>query len=280
MFNYLRPGANMSTACLESTTMKTTHLNGRAVRLALAPVTRTLSQAVCALAFLVFGAGAASAGSFQVNPVRATLSPGSPIGAMTVRNSGGEPAVLQLEVMSWSQEQGKDVYTPTKELLATPPIFTVPAGGSQIVRVGLRRPPDAQRELTYRLFLQEVPPPPKPGFQGLQVALRIGVPVFVPPAAVQPPVLAWRIVRTREGQLEVGLTNSGNSHIQLANVRLVRADGGELGKQQIAAYVLPGQSGNWPLKDIPAAQPVSALHLFAQTDIGDIDGGVINVEQK
>jgi fimbrial chaperone protein len=243
-------------------------------------IARVLSHTLYSLAFLLAVIGPASAGSFQVNPVRATLSPDKPIGAMTVRNIGNEPTVLQLEVMNWSQEQGKDVYTPSRELLATPPIFTVPAGGSQIVRVGLRRPPDAQRELTYRLFLQEVPPPPKPGFQGLQVALRIGVPVFVPPATVQPPVLAWRIIRTREGQLELSLANNGNSHVQVANVRLVRPDGGELGKQPIAAYVLPGQSSNWPLKDIKAAAPVSALHVFAQTDIGDIDVGVINVEQK
>ena len=260
--------------------MNTTQFKGHTVRLALAPVTRILSQAVCALAFLVFGAGTANAGSFQINPVRATLSPGKPIGAMTVRNTGSEPAVIQMEVMSWSQAQGKDVYTLSKEILATPPIFTVPAGGSQVVRVGLRRPPDPQRELTYRLFLQEVPPPPKPGFQGLQVALRIGVPVFVPAAAVQPPVLTWRIIRTKEGQLEVGLTNNGNAHIQVANVRLVRTDGGELGKQQIAAYVLPGQSSNWPAKDIKAPQSVAQLHLFVQTDAGDIDAGVINVEQK
>lgn len=241
---------------------------------------RMLSQTVCVLACLLAGIGTANAGSFQVNPVRATLSPDKPIGAMTVRNTGSEPAVLQLEVMSWSQNQGKDVYTPTREILATPPIFTVPAGGSQIVRVGLRRPPDAQREMTYRLFLQEVPPPPKPGFQGLQVALRIGVPVFVPPVDGQPPALAWRIVRTPEGKLEVSLTNNGSSHVQVANIRLVRADGGEQGNQQIAAYVLPGQTGNWPLKDIPAPAPGAQLHIFAQTDIGDIDAGVVNVESK
>ncbi|MDD5268953.1 MAG: molecular chaperone [Methylococcales bacterium] len=260
--------------------MNTTQFNGHAVRLALPPLPRILSQAVCALAFLLAGAGTASAGSFQVIPVRVTLSAGKPIAAMTVRNTGGEPAVLQLEVMSWSQAQGKDVYTPTKEILATPPIFTVPAGGSQIVRVGLRRPPDAQRELTYRLYLEEVPPPPKPGFQGLQMALRMGVPLFVPPAAVQLPVLAWRIFRTKEGQFEVGVTNNGNTHVQVANVRLARADGGELGTQQIAGYVLPGQSHNWLLKDIPASPSVAALHLFVQTEAGDIDGGVINVEQK
>lgn len=206
---------------------------------------RALRLTVFALAFLLAGIGTASAGSFQVSPVRATLSPGKPVSSQTLRNTGSEPVVLKLEVMGWSQQQGKDVYTPTREILATPLIFTVPAGGTQLVRVGLRRALDAQRELTYRLFLQEVPPP-KPGFKGLQKILRIGVPVFITPAAVQPPVLAWRIYRTREGKLEVGLTNNGNAHVKVANLRLVRADGGELGKQQIAAYVLPDRAATGP----------------------------------
>lgn len=90
---------------------------------------RALSRAACALAFLLAGTGAACAGSFQVNPVRATLTASLPVGSLTVRNTGSEPAVVQLEVVSWSQQAGNDVYTPTKEILATPPIFTVPAGG-------------------------------------------------------------------------------------------------------------------------------------------------------
>jgi fimbrial chaperone protein len=243
-------------------------------------LTQRLSQYISGLILLVIGVSMASAGSFQVNPVRATLSPSKPVSAMTVRNTGTESAVIQLEVMTWSQQQGKDVYATTKEILATPPVFTVPAGGSQVIRVGLRRAPDAQREITYRLFLQEVPPPPKPGFQGLQVALRIGVPVFVTPATEQPPALAWKIYRTRDGKLEVSLTNNGGIHVQVANFKLVKVDGGELGKQHIAAYVLPGQTNSWVVKDISVPQSASTLHLFAQTDAGDIDAGVVTVESK
>lgn len=243
-------------------------------------LTRRLNQLICGLMLLVAGVSMASAGSFQVNPVRATLSPSKPISAMTVRNTGTEPAVLQLEVMTWSQQQGKDVYTPTTEILATPPIFTVPVGGSQVIRVGLRRAPDTQREMTYRLFIQEVPPPPKAGFQGLQVALRIGVPIFITPSAVQPPALAWKIYRTRDGKLEVNLTNNGGIHVQVANFKLVKVDGGELGKQHIAAYVLPSQSSSWQVKDISVPASVSTVHLFAQTDAGDVDAGVITVESK
>ena len=52
----------------------------------------------------------------------------------TVRNNGTEPVMMQMELMSWSQSEGKDVYTATREVLGNPPIFTVPAGGSQLVR--------------------------------------------------------------------------------------------------------------------------------------------------
>ena len=73
--------------------------------------------------------------------------------------------------------------------MATPPIFTVPPKGTQVIRVGLRRAADAQQGLSYRMFLQEVPPPPRQGLQGLQVALRLSLPVFVMPARDARPVL-------------------------------------------------------------------------------------------
>ena len=125
-------------------------------------LTRVLEQAACGLFFFVVWASVAKAASFGVSPVRVTLSESQSMGALTVRNDGTEPASLQMEMLNWSQAQGQDVLTPTRELLANPPIFTVPAGGSQLVRVGLRRAPDGQRELTYRIVLQELPPPQIP----------------------------------------------------------------------------------------------------------------------
>ncbi len=237
---------------------------------------RVLGQAACGLVFLLAGASAASAGSFSVSPVRATLSASQPVGALTVRNTGTEPAVVQLEVVSWSQQDGKDVYTSTREVLATPPIFTVPAGGSQVVRVGLRRAPDPQRELTYRLFLQEVPPPPKHDFQGLQIALRIGVPVFVLPAVAAKPVLRWQAARTPEGVLKLSLANSGNAHIQIVNFRLSLPDSAQPWvTQQVSAYVLPGQSRDWIVTANQVPPPGTVLHLFAQTDAGDMQAEVV-----
>ena len=125
--------------------------------------------------------GFAHAGSFQVNPIRVDLTPKAQTTALSVRNTGTEPVVVQVSVEAWAQDEGKDVYSPTREIIATPPVLTIPPDQERVVRIGLRRAPDKGRELSYRLFLQEVPPPPQPGFQGIVVALRVGLPVFVAP---------------------------------------------------------------------------------------------------
>lgn len=222
------------------------------------------SQAACGLA-LFLSATWCAAGSFAVSPVRATLSPNQPVVSLTVHNSGAASAVIQLETVAWTQAGGTDVYKPTREILATPPIFTVPAGGSQVVRVGVRRASQPGRELTYRLFLQEVPPPPKPGFQGLNVALRVGVPVFVVPAEPVAPKLDWRAYRTPQGELVLSAANNGNAHVQVANFTLTQT--GQLpGKYELAAYVLPGEHREWLLKKVKLPGP--RLQLTAQTDAG------------
>src|SRR5262245_50540018 len=167
------------------------------------------------LAFLfLFAAALAQAGSFSVNPVRVTLSATQTVGAITVRNEGTEAAVIQLEMQSWTQRDGVDVLAPSTDVLATPPILTIPPGGSRIVRVGLRRPADAQREVTYRLFLREVPPPQALA-QALRVALLISMPIFVEPPNKTAPQVEWRAARTRDGQIRVEARNAGTAHVQL-----------------------------------------------------------------
>jgi fimbrial chaperone protein len=234
---------------------------------------RAMSQAACGLVLFMGACGAADAGSFAVNPVRATLSAARPVASFTVRNDGVEATVVQLEVMHWSQRDGKDVYVATREILATPPIFKIPPGGTQVVRVGSRRAPDSRRELTYRLFLQEVPPPLKDGFRGLRVTLRMGIPVFIVPPVATSAALRWTATRTPQGQIRVEVSNGGNAHVQIADVSVSLAGERELGRLTEAVYVLPGQSRNWML---PVKAPSGAvLHLVSRTDAGDLRAEVV-----
>ena len=238
-----------------------------------------MTKAAFGIILLVMGASVASAASLGVSPVRVTLSESQSMGAITVRNDGTEPASLQMEMLSWSQAEGQDVLTPTRELLANPPIFTVPAGGSQLVRVGLRRAPDGQRELTYRIVLQELPPPPNPDFMGTRMLMRISLPVFVLPKIDAEPVLMWQATRTSQGALKISLTNNGNAHIQIANFKLSLPGSAQPWvTKESAEYVLAGQSRDWNLpadSEYPVPPPGTSLQLFAQTDAGDIAAKVM-----
>ena len=242
-------------------------------------LTRVLEQAACGLFFFVVCAGIANAGTIGVSPVRVTLSDSQKIGSLSVRNDGTEPVTMQMEVLSWSQREGNAVFAATRELLANPPIFTIPAGSSQLVRVGLRRAPDAQRELTYRVILQELPPPPNPDLIGCTYDVTYQPASICFPEIEAKPVLLWQAVRTSQGALKISLSNNGNGHIQIKNFKLSLLDSAQPWVTlQSSDYVLAGQSRDWIVlanPENPAPPPGVTLQLFAQTDAGDIEAEVI-----
>ncbi|CAN5735264.1 hypothetical protein BH09PSE5_BH09PSE5_00150 [soil metagenome] len=219
----------------------------------------------------------AHAGTFSVSPVRVDLSAAEPIAALIVRNGGSEAAVVQLEAMAWSQQDGADRYEASRDLIATPPIFTVPAGGSQIVRVGTRRGVDPRRELTYRLYLQEVPAPTEPGFTGMRVALRLGVPVFVAPAVKAAPLLKWQVLRSTDGALALACTNDGAMHARIVSLSLASTSSTTRiasSKRIVASDLHAGQQRRWtmpgPLDEraLPVGTP---LRLAVVTEHGTVD---------
>jgi len=228
------------------------------------------------LACLVFFGPGARAGQLAVDPVRLDLSTQAPVAALTVRNAGAEPVLMQLEPLAWSQQDGEDRYTASDDLLATPPIFTVPPGGGQIVRVGLRRPVNSLSEQSYRLFLQEQPRPaaaPSEPSVSLRTILRIGVPVFVAPAAPARADLRWRATRTGEG-LRVEATNTGNVHAKLIGLDVsAPVDDKKLNVFEGLAYVLPGNSRHWLVQAGEFSQG-ERLRLWARTERETLKAGL------
>jgi fimbrial chaperone protein len=226
------------------------------------------------LALLTAYVSVANAGSFTVNPVRLTLSATQSVAAVTVKNIGEEATVVQLETSSWTQHDGQDVLEPTSEILATPPILTVPPGASRIVRVGLRRPADPQHELTYRLFLREVPPP-QPVAQGLRVALLISMPVFVAPPHVPGPQIEWRAMRMHDGNIQLQAKNTGQSHIQLGQLQIVEAaNGADVATRNMADYLLPDNGREWTVMTKSAPPAGTLLSISSVADSGPLKATV------
>ena len=232
--------------------------------------TKHIGQVLRGLAVVAAPVSVAHAGSFAVNPVRVTLSATQAVAAVTVQNVGSEPTVVQLETSTWTQHDGADVLAPTSEVLATPPILTIQPGTSRVIRVGLRRAPDARQELTYRLFLREVPPP-EPISQGLRVALLVSMPIFVVPPRLPAPDVHWRALRTQDGKIRVQATNTGASHIQLGQLEVaLAADGAKISTRNMSEYVLPDNSREWTV-DAKSLPPAGALlSISDQADTGKV----------
>lgn len=210
----------------------------------------------------------ARAASFQVNPVRVVLSAAQPTAVLHVTNTSDTPTVVQLQSLAWSQNHGHEVYAPSRALLATPPIFTIAPGHEQIVRIGLRGAPDAKQESSFRLFLNEVPPAPQSGFRGLQIVLRIGIPVFVEPATPTAPALHWSWQRLSAQQIEIRAANTGSAHVEILKLLVGTPGQKKLLASEFGGYVLPGATHTWSVKLAAPLLVKAALEITADTDQG------------
>lgn len=229
---------------------------------------KSIVQVLTSLVLLSCVIAPAFAGAFSVSPVRLILTGDQPVVAMTVQNSEQGSTVVQLELVEWSQKDGKDVYTPTKDLLATPPIFTLPVNGKQIIRIGLRKPLNSAKETAYRIILHEIPGPPIPNFQGLQVALKISVPIFIPANVKPSSKLLWSAKMNKDDQLQISAINEGNTHLQIFSIKLSTPQDQLIAMHKTATYILPMQKQEWLLK--PEQKPQGAIRIFLKTDAGDM----------
>ena len=209
------------------------------------------------------------ANAIQIAPIRLTLSAKKPVKAMTITNQGNDTAVLQLQAMRWTQQNGNDIYQPSKDLIASPPIMTIAPHKSQIVRLALRKNTPSDNEIAYRVYIQEVPQAQHKNDEGDTVVmlLRFGVPVFILPSTKIQQNLQWQTKRLGGGQVQIKLVNSSNVHIEISHLNLV-----DLNTKKILmttdtfAYLLPGQSKTWQVKS--TAIKDKAVQITANTDWG------------
>lgn len=182
---------------------------------------------------------AAVAGVFSVSPIRLDLSATSKTGSVIVSNEG-DPLALKASLMRWTQDaEGRDVYTPSTDLIYFPRDTNVPQGGSRVVRAALNTVP-GEVEQAYRLYIEEIQPPrleePAAGAKSrITVLVRFGLPVYIRPPAPAMSV-ALSSLPAENGQARAQLRNTGNVHLY---VKTLAADGIEFSGFK-SRYLLPG----------------------------------------
>jgi fimbrial chaperone protein len=230
---------------------------------------------IIALLIAVAGAAPVAASTFNIAPIRADLSTAHRTEALTIMNADDVPVIVQVRVVSWSQKSGAEQLDETRELLATPPVLQIPANGTQIVRVALRRDPDPSLELTYRVIFEEVPQAAPKDFTGLRVALRLSIPVFVAPAHGKPNAqVAWESRWLPNGQLEIAATNNGSGHLQITDFE-AQFPGSLMPLRGVTSkYVLPGSRMSWTLTPPADATRQGAIPIHGHSDQGDFSADV------
>lgn len=206
------------------------------------------------------------AGVFSVTPVRIYMAPKDRAVAVTITNEANEPVVLQADVYEWRQSaEGEDQLTPSEDLILAPPILKLGAKAKQVVRLARLQPPDASRQLVYRLILRELPEVgPSKGIN-VPIALALSMPVFITPPVAKH-ATSCTAVRTDGGAIAVQCANSGSAYTQVREV-VVRQAGQAVGRFEGGAYILPGARKRLAL-EAPKPIPVGALQLVVTFDDG------------
>jgi fimbrial chaperone protein len=223
------------------------------------------------LSVLLVLSGSALAGGFAVVPLRADLGKNRS-SSVTVTNTE-DAKTFEVRAVSWKQQNRADTYAPTDELLLAPATFRLEKGATQVVRIQLNRPLDAD-EHAYRVFIDEVPASKEVKPNSLKTVVSMAIPVFVAPASgpVANGQATLKATLAKDNTLNIELSNSGKANLKLKEWVLTSAKAGELLKVPSAAYVLSGNTfaGGYPLK-IQADGP---LQLRAVTDRGSFSADV------
>lgn len=206
---------------------------------------RSIGSAAAIAAWLACGlavAGPASAGSFKVNPVQIHLPADRRAASLKMTNSDAAPVSIRVATFAWIQVDGRDVYSATNNVIASPPIFTIPPGKTQIVRVGLR---DRGLSGAYRVILEEITRD-QPVDGRIQITLKLNLPLYVLPRGRARSDLAWTAWRDAAGDIIVEGRNRGALHGQVVQLA---AD--QSGRRHILStemgVVLPGSARQWKI---------------------------------
>lgn len=225
-----------------------------------------------AAAFLAgFPVLATHAASLRVAPVLVDLK--APTAASTLRiwNDAGSPISVQVRIFKWSQEGGKENFTPATGVVVSPPITQLAGGGENTIRIVRTSKTPVHGEESYRVIVDELPQPSAMKSGMVTLVIRHSIPVFFSDGHVDGPKPSWSVAR-KSGGYEVSVVNQGDRRLRIANLELEGSGGAAIAAQSgLVGYVLGGSMTKWfiPARDGKAAG--GTLTISADSDAGAIN---------
>jgi len=201
----------------------------------------------------------ASATGVQVTPISFDFTAQDQAQALWLTNTSKQPVNVQIRIFEWSQVGGEDQLTPTRDMVPSSAILSIVPGQRQLVRLMRLNWEGPARELSYRVFVDELPSTTRNG-HGLRFLVRYSIPLFVlppgavprfkaggPPPSTDPASFSAR-VNEQGGKTWLVVHNSGGQRLRLRELALVNAQG----RRQtivpgLVGYVLAGQDRRWQI---------------------------------
>lgn len=116
---------------------------------------------------------------YTVAPVQLNLSTEDKISSLVIKNDNKQTTNFQLLLCKKGSEKGKEVCSKTEDLTATPVMFKLGGGKSQLVRVMLKNSMYSNVKDVYRLMVKEVPHIIKKGGSHVQIISEFNVPITI-----------------------------------------------------------------------------------------------------
>lgn len=99
----------------------------------------------------------AQAGGLRVAPISLKMTQSQPSTTVRIWNESSSAIGVQVRIFSWRIVDGKDVLEPTRNVIASPPLATLPPGGQNVIRIVRVAGTPVRATETYRLLIDQLP---------------------------------------------------------------------------------------------------------------------------
>jgi fimbrial chaperone protein len=226
------------------------------------------SFVIILLSQFILPAVPAHAASMRVSPTIVEVPSSSSASTLRLHNPSSASVSFQVRVYRWTQHEGMDELTETDSVVASPPIATLSAGKSQVVRIVRVSKSPVQGEESYRILVDEIPDRKTARKNAVMLAVRHSIPLFFGSSAGVPNSLAWSIERIGNSLICV-VRNSGDQRVRLAELEL-RDVGGNLIAQRdgLVGYVLGQSQVSLPVPSYGKRLIGDSIEISALTENG------------
>lgn len=133
------------------------------------------------IALACLASTAVDAASLRVAPIDLDVPSGTKLTTLHVWNTDKVPVRVQVRVFRWTKNGKDDVLTPTKDVVASPPIGTLKPGSENLVRIVRVATTPVGKHENYRVLVDQLPDPKDQKAGVVSIVVRHAIPLYFEP---------------------------------------------------------------------------------------------------